>query len=301
MKNQIGIVRIVKNILLPSLTGRGRGVGLLVAFLLAACSHIDEDERLIYVRPVDVQRAVLIEDFTGQRCVNCPNATTAIHELQQQYGEDNIIAVAIHSGPFAHRTTMTSAFISDLATTDGDDYFAHWGIEAQPGVKINRGSPIYDPSQFAAVVSTELQKTTSIDFDMIEAVADGGKLSVTIQPSIPSEDINARLQVWVVEDSINAAGGDRNYVQFMPDGSTSIDYVHNHVYRQSLTRDLYGDPYRHGALETNPDAISYECPIADAWNVSQLSVVVFLWNERDGVLQARRTKVTSATDNSSSF
>ena len=37
---------------------------------LMACSHIDEDERLIYVKPVAASRNVLIEDFTGQRCVN---------------------------------------------------------------------------------------------------------------------------------------------------------------------------------------------------------------------------------------
>ena len=278
---------ICKNILsvLP-LVGLG-----WVLFLLTACSNIDEDERLVYVQPVEVQRAVLIEDFTGQRCVNCPNATATIHELQQQYGEENIIAVAIHSGPFAHRSTMSSAFISDLGTTDGDEYYTHWGIEAQPGVKINRQSPIYDPSQYAAVVTNELKKTSPIDFDEVQAVVTDGKIKVTILSSIPSEDVNARLQVWVVEDSINLSGGNRTYVQFMPDGSTNVDYVHNHVYRASLTRDLYGDTFQHRATEKQQNTITYDHQLSDSWNISQLSVVVFLWNEQDGVLQARRVKV----------
>ena len=40
------------------------------ALAFMACSHIDEDERLIYVKPAAVQRSVLLEDFTGQRCIN---------------------------------------------------------------------------------------------------------------------------------------------------------------------------------------------------------------------------------------
>ena len=115
---------------------------------LTACSNIDEDERLIYVEPAEVNRPVLIEDFTGQACVNCPNATAAIHELQETYGEENVIAVAIHCGPFAHlRSNMGNAFLSDLGTKLGDEYYTHWNIEAQPSVKINRGAPIYDTNQ----------------------------------------------------------------------------------------------------------------------------------------------------------
>ena len=122
----------------PLHIGRGWGVGLLL-LLLTACSNIDEDERLIYVEPAEVNRPVLIEDFTGQACVNCPNATATIHELQQTYGEDNIIAVAIHSGPFAHmRNNMGNAFYSDLGTTTGDEYFTHWGIELWPPIMLKR-------------------------------------------------------------------------------------------------------------------------------------------------------------------
>ena len=66
----------------------------LIAIMGTACSHIDEDERLIYVKPADVARAVLIEDFTGQRCINCPAATDVIHQLQEAYGDDKVIAVA---------------------------------------------------------------------------------------------------------------------------------------------------------------------------------------------------------------
>lgn len=71
--------------------------GMLLGGVLSSCSDLDEQDRFVYIKPADAARKVLIEDFTGQKCVNCPKATDEIHVLQETYGEDNIIAVGIHS------------------------------------------------------------------------------------------------------------------------------------------------------------------------------------------------------------
>lgn len=257
---------------------------------LTACSNIDEDERLIYVEPAEVNRPVLIEDFTGQACVNCPNATAAIHELQETYGEENVIAVAIHCGPFAHlRSNMGNAFLSDLGTKLGDEYYTHWNIEAQPGVKINRGAPIYDTNQYAAAVANELKKTSTVHFDAVEF----SNNAVLVDMS-SSDRVEGRLQVWIVEDSINAKDPQTKYQQFMPDGSRRQDYVHNHVFRASLTNDAYGEPVTLEAgnksytqvfyLQGNEALDNFE----HLWQKQYLSAVVFFWNEQQGVMQAIR-------------
>lgn len=257
---------------------------------LTACSNIDEDERLIYVEPAEVNRPVLIEDFTGQACVNCPNATAAIHELQETYGEENVIAVAIHCGPFAHlRSNMGNAFLSDLGTKLGDEYYTHWNIEAQPGVKINRGAPIYDTNQYAAAVANELKKTSTVHFDAVEF----SNNAVLVDLS-SSDRVEGRLQVWIVEDSINARDPQTKYQQFMPDGSRRQDYVHNHVFRASLTNDAYGEPVTLEAgnksytqvfyLQGNEALANFE----HLWQKQNLSAVVFFWNEQQGVMQAIR-------------
>lgn len=257
---------------------------------LTACSNIDEEERLIYVEPAEVNRPVLIEDFTGQACVNCPNATTAIHELQETYGEENVIAVAIHCGPFAHlRSNMGNAFLSDLGTKLGDEYYTHWNIEAQPGVKINRGAPIYDTNQYAAAVANELKKTSTVHFDAVEF----SNNAVLVDLS-SSDRVEGRLQVWIVEDSINARDPQTKYQQFMPDGSRRQDYVHNHVFRASLTNDAYGEPVTLEAgnksytqvfyLQGNEALDNFE----HLWQKQNLSAVVFFWNEQQGVMQAIR-------------
>ena len=105
-----------------------------------------------------------------------------------------------------------------------------------------------------------------------------------------SERVEGKMQVWITEDSINTVGGNRNYVQLMPDGSTNIDYVHNHVYRCSLTIDPYGDPV---TLEAGNKTFFKIYQLTDekrdsSWKRENLAAVVFFWNEQDGVLQARR-------------
>ena len=111
----------------------------IAGLLLTACSHIADDERLIYVKPAPTVRSVLLEDFTGQRCINCPKASEEISALQQQYGEDAIIAVGIHAGPLAMHPD--SRFVG-LATDTGDEYFDHWHLEYQPVGLIDRSTPM---------------------------------------------------------------------------------------------------------------------------------------------------------------
>jgi len=116
---------------------------LFTALLLSACSQIDESERFIYVEPSGVARAVLIEDFTGQRCINCPTAASEIERLQKEYGEENVIAVSIHSGPLA---VFSNEKVKGLRTELGDTYYSHWNIESEPSGPIGEQgqSRVYD-------------------------------------------------------------------------------------------------------------------------------------------------------------
>ena len=76
---------------------------LLSAFIITtaftSCDEIDENERYIELPAAEVQRKILLEDYTGQMCTNCPDAHRLIASLQEQYG-GQIVAVAIHAGNF---------------------------------------------------------------------------------------------------------------------------------------------------------------------------------------------------------
>lgn len=262
----------------------GVPLAVLMGYALGSCDTINEDERLIFVGKAEVNRSVLIEDFTGQRCVNCPVATEELEKLQRQYGEDAIIVVGIHSGPFGHRTTMSSPRLP-LCTETGDAYYTHWGIESQPGVMINRSAPIYNPAQYNDVVSQIITKSTPLDLALdAQYDAETRNVAISIQATA-NKDVSGKLQVWVVENNIVAQ-------QSMPDGSNNPDYVHQHVFRTSVTDDIYGDDISIEGNTAVAGSVEYQTTLADDWKPEDIAVVAFVSNAGEGVLQVVKTKLT---------
>ena len=75
---------------------------ILLALTLCACEVINEADRLIPVPlPIANGRKHVLLEFTGFRCVNCPEAAEKAASLQALYGE-NLIVIALHpaSNPF---------------------------------------------------------------------------------------------------------------------------------------------------------------------------------------------------------
>ena len=66
---------------------------------LTACDEIAEGDRYLEMPAVESRRAVLLEEFTGQMCTNCPEAQRRISSMKEQYG-DQLVVVGIHAGNF---------------------------------------------------------------------------------------------------------------------------------------------------------------------------------------------------------
>ena len=197
--------------------------------ILLACDHISEDERLIYEKPEPAQRVVLIEDFTGQRCSNCPKATEVIEQLQETYG-DAIVAVGIHGGPLGFAGNAKNI---GLATETGDAYYNHWGLEYQPIGLVNRHAPVNYP-EWAAAVKEELAKpaplrldgivTTEGDVMTIRLWADGtdGNVTGKLHSSDPGAIRELMLEQvtqttnWAADVESAKALGCTRFVEFGP-------------------------------------------------------------------------------------
>lgn len=262
-------------------------VAAVIAF--SSCSNVDEDERYIYVKPAESKRCIIVEDFTGQRCVNCPKATEELAGMQEQYSADTVIVVGIHSGPFGHqRGSQTSPRLS-LCTETGDAYFVKWlgkWETPQPAVVINRKSGMLSLGGYGAYVNEALAATTPVKMELDNSY-DASSKTVTINVTAEtSETVEGKLQVWIVEDGIV----DR---QSMPDGSTNAEYVHNHVFRASVTNDIHGDAFNIKTGDGEKATATYTVNVDDSWKAENISVVAFVYNDNDGVLQATKKHVVN--------
>lgn len=248
--------------------------------VLVSCDEVSRDDRLIYVEPPEVGRAVLIEDYTGQYCVNCPRATEEIERLVEEYGDTTVIAVAIHSGPFS----KNKGEFSPLYTQVGDMYFGHWGLSGQPVGLVDRlySSMPFSYTDWGYGVNYELGFKAPISFlTQIDLDQDTRQASIEVQTiGLDSLRVNGKLQVWLVEDSIDS-------FQYMPDGSVTEHYNHMHVLRASVN-DPWGDDVSvgHGDVAVN----NYSIALDPAWKPEHCAIVTFLY-DNDGVRQVSKTRL----------
>lgn len=244
-----------------------------MAMAAASCSNIDEEDRLIYVKPAEVGRAVLIEDLTGQRCINCPTGTDIINGIIETYGEDNVIAVGIHCGPlgFAGNSKRVG-----LMTDTGVEYYKHWANGTnlgQPSAIFNRKKgkgPIDNLNNWAAEVGLIISEKANLSVDIANAYdAKTRTLTTKVGAFGVNGTVSGKLQVWIVEDGIKA-------MQMMPDGSANQDYIHNHVFRAAVN-GTWGEEVTVKEGETTTKDYSYVLP--ETWNAENISVVAFVYND----------------------
>ena len=244
---------------------------------LSACNDISEDNRLIEVEAATVKRTVLIEDFTGQKCLYCPQGAEAISALQKQYSATSVIAVAIHAGPLSV-TPETDA--QGLSTPTGNTYYRHWNIEELPTGLVNRSGKTLNVDEWGAKVHEQLERVTPVSIAIdtrCDAVGRKGTVKVRVKST---EDTDGKLQIWLTEDAITA-------FQRMPDGTYNDQYLHNHVFRTAVNGD-WGEAVK--LRPGTPADTEHTLNIPAAWDITQLHIVAFIYND-DGVQQAAIEKL----------
>jgi hypothetical protein len=247
--------------------------------LLASCDNINEDDRLIEIDAVVPQRAVLLEEFTGQMCVNCPEAHAVIKQLKEQYG-DAFIPVSIHAGVFGmSEKEYTDSLSQGLMTDDGDYYANMWSIKNYPQGVFNRNSGALGVNKWAASIVDELAKASDIDIEL-SASYNFVTNTVEIQTELkPIANIEGYLQLWITESNI---------ISFQLNGSEyDENYVHDHVYRASVNTTS-GEKVT--LIENVFPTFSHSISVKPLWKPQNLSVVAFVYNN-SGVLQAAETDV----------
>lgn len=249
----------------------------LAVAAFSSCSNVDDDERYIYVKPADIGRCVLIEDFTGQRCSNCPRATATIESLQEQYGAENVVAVGIHSGPLGF--AGNSKYVG-LMTDTGNEYYMSNNIPSQPYGVINRTSKSGNDSEWGTIVYNEIQKTAPVSITLANSY-DSNSRTATIDVSMLGiNGVSGKLQVWLIEDGITA-------LQMMQDGTVNYDYVHNHVFREAVN-GTWGEDV--SIAEGATAAKQYTVTLSDKYVAENVSVVAFVYND-SGVQQVSKASL----------
>lgn len=244
----------------------------VAAALLTGCSQIDMDERLEeipFIPAEQIVRNVLVEDFTGQNCPNCPTAAEAIEYLEEGY-PGHVIAVSLHAGNLALNTPLYS--------DEAQHYFSLLGDPnlPQPALRVNRSGAllvggIAAKNDLHPAVRAQLLAPTDVTISHFTA---SEQVSVTLSSSKP---VDAVLQLWVLEDGIKSR-------QSMPTGAPNPRYEHHSVYRASIT-PLDGMAV---SLTKEPTTVELPLSLSEQWKAENLSVVAIVSQPGGEVLQVEK-------------
>ncbi len=220
------------------------------------------------------QRQVLIEEFTGVRCVNCPRGSQAIQDLKAIYGE-RLVAVNIHAGFFAPPYEQS---LYDFRTTEGTSLLSYLGQPlGYPTAVVNRklfpGEERLNTGQnsWAGHVATEAAEAPLVKIDLqlnYDSLSRRLTTRVTLLPQVelPEAD-NLHLSVFLTEDFI------ADY-QLTPAG-WEAGYLHRHVFRTSLT-PFNGQPLGEDLQVGRTVSRSFSFTLPENYLAPNCSVVAFV-------------------------
>jgi len=169
---------------------------------------------------------VLVEDFTGTWCVNCPRVQYKLDRLMERY--DRVYALAVHNG--AHQ--------NDPFHFEGVDELAQvYGITAYPTPLLNRRE-VWDEEPES--VENFLLQSVPAGIQIISHI-DGSTLTweVNVRFDTDLQDDTYRLAIYASENGLHA--DQANATPYYGGQNPIPDFEHNHVLRHAFTNVL-GDP-----------------------------------------------------------
>ena len=271
-------------------------VGLVGGLCLCGLPAQEVTDTLVSLEPG--YRRVLMEEFTGMHCQNCPAGHRTANEIQEAYG-DYCHVINIHAGslatPYPGQTDLRSAYGEALATQAG--------VTGIPSVSVNR-------HLFSSAQTAWAMTGPDTWFDYVDEVAgmetyvnvgaeatidwQSRELDVTVQlyytGDAPEE--GNRIHVAVVQDNVEGyqIGSEANPDQVLENGN----YLHQHVLRDLLT-GLEGDLVETVAAGTLLQR-TYSKVLPESLNqlpmeIMDLQVVVFVSEAEGEVMDACQAPV----------
>lgn len=234
-------------------------------------------------------KTVLIEEFTGHKCSNCPNGTRIIENIIETYC-DHVVVLACH--PFNQDFTSpndSGPLATDFRTSETTEIaeeFGFWGFPSALLNRINNGN-FFQPFELNTEIHNLLFDSNNNlippDLD-IKISFSSGSFPIVISTEIEKlNELNGeyKLAVVVSEDFI---------ISGQYDGNELIeDYEHNHVYRSAIN-GTWGEPIdltektivKHYDL-INPNGVN---------DISNCTIVAYVYNnETKEIIQAAKKKI----------
>ena len=251
-------------------------------------------------------KRILVEEFTGHKCSNCPNASRIIDDLVDLYC-DHLVIVACHpTGQAFTEPNESGPFSTDFRKEECAEIGEEFGFLGMPSALINRKNIEGD---YFLWTSDWIPSIDMLLFD-----SNGEKilpdLDVNIDYQITNFE-NKQIDISISIDFLNQLNGNYNVVVLITEnniisGQKDVDentgeeisienYEHNHIYR-SAVNGTWGEAIESNTNFTYPNFIfntSKNINWDDQWyNMENCAIVAYVYNaETMEIIQASEEKI----------
>lgn len=262
------------------LGGPGRAEGLIDTTYVATTIETPQTKK------------VLLEDFTGVRCKNCPLGAAQASTLLATY-PDRLVVIAQHSRFLATPYTGDPDMRTDFSQSI-EEMLAP--VLGKPSAAIDRRifpseTAILQPSigKWANLVNQQVGSATTPVNLYVETDWNSANRSLKVTVTLHytgTETGENRLSVCLLEDKVIAA-------QLQPDDAVDSNYVQRHSLRTMLTRfngELLNTDKSPGRVIIKEFLLE---DITAEWNANELEIVAFVSRSAGSfeVLQVEKVKV----------
>ncbi len=234
-------------------------------------------------------RNVLIEDFTGHKCIYCPAAADTAHNIEGSF-PDRVFISTIHSDPTGTVTlgsfqeTTSPTYEYDFTNPVGLQIGGYFGNLAGNGFFGNpRGnvSRVPNSSNVITVVASgwrnvvnNIVSTNDLKVNIQSKVnfypsTNGAFIHIEVDP-LETVSNELRLVVAFMEDSIVKP-------QKLQDNSTEYDYVHRDLLKAHINGDMNGQSIGEKNLDTNGKYyFNYSYKVPSIYNPSNCHLLIYV-------------------------
>lgn len=232
------------------------------------------------VAPKNYKHHVLVEEYSGTWCGNCPRILYAVDLLHQQTDKAIVVSTHLFNG---------DPFIS----TDGNNLAAQQSVSGVPNGYINRTISWTGPQdQNVNQVISTIQASSETGI-AINSTTTGSNITANIKIGYANPIAGtAKVTVYLVEDKLFFT--QRNYSSTLYGGQANIpNFEYNGVLRKVVS-SLLGDDIPTSGISNAKD-YTFGIP-SNISNIANAKIVVLVSNAAGTVVNAQEAKVGENKD-----
>jgi len=268
----------------------------LAAWSFQACDKLSEPYAI--VRPAGgdtTKRMVLIEDYTGHKCVNCPAAAITARDLEELY-EGQVLVMAVHATYFA-TPDPSGDFTANYMTDAGNAWSSFFKIESAPNGMVNRtwynGKNVYiSPKLWGGAVQKAVELPKVAIMTLKNTYVEATRILTT---SIDNRFLQTltgpySLVVCMLEDSIISPQQNKDTIV------GPVPVIKDYVFMDMLRGTINGDWGEQITASVDPAVIYnrvYTFELDPDWVPEHCWVLAFLFSEDNKeIVHAIKRKAT---------